>query len=212
MVTVMSPPEQRVILYDISWETYEHLLADRVDQPTPRFFYDRGTLEMLVNLSTEHEETKHMLTMIVETIAVERGMDIRVVGSMTFKREDLARGFEADVAFYIQSLPHVRGRKKIDPTVDPPPDLVIEIDVSRQSLNKLPIYAGFGVPEIWRAREGVVTVYIRDDGADGYVADAPSLALPPLTGEILTQLLAESANMGRVSWVRSIQAWAQGGA
>src|SRR5215207_8983442 len=117
MATVKSPPEQRTILYDVSWATYEQLLADNIDRPVPRFTYDRGTLEILVALSTEHEETKHTLATLVELIAVEQGLDIRTVGSMTFKREDLAQGFEPDVSIYLQNEPNVRGVKQIDPVL-----------------------------------------------------------------------------------------------
>lgn len=211
MATVMSPPEERTISYDVSWETYESLLAGTIDQPVPRFTYDRGTLETLVILSTEHEEANRTISLVVELVAAERGINVRNVGSMTFKREDLARGFEPDVSFCIQNEPRVRGVKQIDPLTDPPPDLVIEIDVSRQSLNKLPIYAAFGVPEVWRVWDGVVTVYsLRVDRAEGYYEAASSLALPPLDGEILTQFLAGRAEMGSVTWLRAVRAWAAG--
>ncbi len=121
MATVKSPPEQRTILYDVSWATYEQLLADNIDRPAPRFTYDRGTLEILVALSTEHEETKHTLAILVEMIAVEQGIDIRTVGSMTFKREDLAQGFEPDVSIYLQNEPRVRGVEQIDPVIHSTP-------------------------------------------------------------------------------------------
>ncbi len=187
----------------------ESLLADTIDRPVPRFTYDRGALEMLVTLSTEHEETKHTLATLVELIAVEQGSDIRMVGSMTFQREDLAQGFEPDVSFYIQNEPHVRGAKQIDPILHPPPDLVIEIDVSRQSLNKLPVYAAFGVPDVWRVREGAVIIYtLQPDGSGRYDEGGASRVLPPLDGETLTRFLTDGFAMGRAAWVRSVRAWA----
>jgi Uma2 family endonuclease len=216
MATVISPStseEQRVVLSGISWATYEGLLADIIDQPTPRFTYDRGTMEMLVTLSTEHERTNRTLTSFVETLCDTRGIEFANVGSMTFRRVDLARGFEPDTCFYIQHEPDVRGVAQIDPAIHPPPDLVIEIDVSRQSMNKLPVYGGFGVPEVWRVRGGDVTIYtLRPDGSGEYDANASSVVLPPLDGEILTRFLSESTKTGRVAWLRSVRAWAQGAA
>ena len=210
MATVISPPEERVVLQHVAWETYERLLADHLDSSVPRFTYDRGVLE-IVSPSLDHERTKASLTSLVEIVADERGLEFFNFGSMTFKREDLAQGFEPDVTFYFASEPVVRGRDRIDPAVDPPPDLVIEIDVSRHSLNKLPIYAAFGVPEVWRVRNGIVTVYVRKAGSsDEYAEDVPSLVLPPLTGEILTRFLAQRVELGRAAWVRSIHSWARG--
>ena len=193
MATVMSPAsteEQRVILSDVSWRTYESLLLDRDDRPVPRFTYHRGTLALLVILSTKHERAKGLLTILVDTIADVRGIEVLNAGSMTFKRADLASGFEPDVTFYIQNAQQVWDREQIDPTIDPPPDLVIEIDVSPDSLDKLPVYAGFGMPEVWRVREGVVIVYVlRPDGSAEYDADGPSRVLPPLDGATLTRFL-----------------------
>jgi len=216
--TVSSPStstneEQRVVLYGISWGTYESLIADNPDQPFPRVTYDRGTMELLVNASTEHEDTNRAISLLVDLVAAERGIDVRNVGSMLFKRADLGRGFEPDTCFYIQNEPHVRGAKQIDPVLHPPPDLVIEIDVSRRSLNKLPVYAAFGVPEVWRVREGAVLVYtLRLDGSVRYDEGSPSRVLPPLDGETLTRFLADGLAMGRAAWVRSVRTWAQSAA
>ncbi len=88
---------------------------------------------------------------------------------------------------------------------------MIEIDISRQSLNKLPVYAGFRVPEVWRVRDGAVIVYtLQPDGSGGYDEGAPSRVLPPLDGEMLTRFLADGLSRGRAEWMRSIRAWAQG--
>ena len=88
--------------------------------------------------------------MLVEVMAEEMGVDIERLGSTTFKRADLHKGFEPDSCFYIQNEERVRGKLEIDLLTDPPPDLVIEIDISHPSLNKLPIYVQVGVPEVWR--------------------------------------------------------------
>src|SRR5262249_51872696 len=99
MASVLYVPDQRMILRNVSWETYERLLADHRDCSAPRFTYDRGTLEIMSPLP-EHEESNRTLALLVEVVAEERELDIRNLGSTTFKREDLERGFEPDSCFY----------------------------------------------------------------------------------------------------------------
>ena len=95
-----STREQRVILHGVSWETYERLLADFAESHAAYFTYDRGVLEIMV-LSCEHEQLKHILATLVEVLAEELEIDVIGGGSTTFRREDLARGFEPDACFYI---------------------------------------------------------------------------------------------------------------
>lgn len=213
MAPTNRPLEERITLYDVSWETYQSLLADHVDRQTPRLTYNRGTLEIVGSLSLPREESNAILWSFVEHAATEWSLDTYCVGSMTFVHPGLRLGFSPDTAFYIQHAPHLRRVGQIDPNIHPPPDLVIEIDVSTDSLDKLPVYAGFGVPEVWRVRDGDVTVYtLRPDGTGEYDAAGPSVVLPPLDGETLTRFLSESTATGRVAWLRSVRAWAQSAA
>src|SRR2546426_281851 len=148
MATVLTSTEQRVVLTGVSWETYERLLADYEDRPGTRFSYDEGTLEIMVR-SARHEQPNRTLAMLVEVLTEEFGMDLYHLGSMTFKREELHKGFEPDSAFYIGPSSAV-GDRDVDPAVDPAPDLSIEVDISSLSLNRFPIFAAFGVREVWR--------------------------------------------------------------
>ncbi len=206
MSTVKNPPAQRIVLSNISWQTYECLLTDYRNSSVPHFTYDRGLLEIM-SPSTEHEEDNRTLAMVVEIVAEELSIDVRNVGSMTFKRQDLQRGFEPDTSFYIQNHDRVRGRRQIDLAVDPPPDLVIEIEVTNPSLPKFPLYAAMGVPEVWRSDEGRASIN-RLEG-DLYVEVAESAALPPLTGEDLSRFLAQSRALRRTELMRSMRAWAR---
>jgi Uma2 family endonuclease len=201
---VASPGQQRVLLRGISWATYEGLLNDQEERSSPRFAYDRGMLE-IVPISLEHEEPNRSLATVVEIVAEELGIDFRNVGSTTFKRKDLAQGFESDTAFYIRNEPRVRGLATIDLASDPPPDLVIEIDVTSSSLNRCSIYGGMGVPEVWRYEGRRVTIWKFTAG--GYTEAAASEALPFLTAELLTRFLAESRLLRRPEWMRSIRTW-----
>ena len=196
--------EQRVIVRFVSWTTYEHLLADLSNQSSTRLTYDRGLLEIMCPLP-EHEEWNRTIALLVEVLAEEMHIDVRNFGSTTFRRADLARGFEPDSCFYIQHEADISGKSTIDLTVDPPPDLVIEVDVTSGSLDKFPIYAQVGVPEVWRydgqrLRISILTV-------ERYVESETSLALPLLTGPRLSDTLAQSKTMRRTALLRSFRTW-----
>jgi Uma2 family endonuclease len=200
-------PDQRIVLRGVSWGTYRALLADFVDCQTPRFVFDRGTLEIVVTLSSGHEETKRTIEFLIDLVAGGLGIDVMRVGGMTFHRADIERGFEPDSCYYIQHLPEVRGREQIAPAIDPPPDLVIEIDVTRDSLPKLPLFAEFGIPEVWRHDGERVIIHVLQ--ADGYQESAASQALPALTSETINRFLAEAQIQGSSEWMLSVLAWAR---
>ncbi len=206
MATALWPSDQRVVLRNVRWETYEGLLADHSDSSTPRFTYDQGTLEIMSPLP-EHEEANRALASIVENVAVEWRMSFRNLGSTTFKREDLGRGFEPDSCFYLQNAERVRGKARIDLTVDPPPDLIIEIDVTHRSLDKLPIYAVLGVPEVWRYQGSRLAILVLDDGA--YQERDESLALPRVTASALSRLLQQSQETDSPDWILQVRDWAR---
>jgi Uma2 family endonuclease len=206
METVKIPSEQRTVLHNISWETYEHLLADHRDSSSPRFTYDRGELEIMV-VSGRHERPNRLISLLVEVVADEMELDLVNLGSTTFRREDLQRGFEPDSCFYIQNEERIRGKVEIDSDVDPPPDLVIEVDITSPSLDRFPIYAHFGVPEVWRYDGERVVVY--EFRKAEYVEVANSLALPWFTSEILTRLVEQGLTMRRTAWLKEVREWAQ---
>lgn len=197
METVETPSEQRTILHNISWETYEHLLADHRDSSSPRFAYDRGELEIM-SPNPKHERTNRLIAQLVEIVAEELDIDLENLGSTTFRREDLQRGFESDSCFYVQNEERVRGKVEIDPNVDPPPDLVIEVDITSPSLDRFSIYAHFGVPEVWRYDGERIVIY--ELRGDEYVGIARSIALPRLTNAIPTRFVKEGVKIRRRAW------------
>ena len=204
MATVLSPPEQRVILRGVSWGTYENLLSDHVDASAPRFTFDRGVLEIM-SPSSEHEEYNRTLAMMVEVLAEELRMDIRNLGSTTFKREDLQRGFEADSSFYIQTAERMSGRSHVDPAVDPPPDLVIEVDITSTALSKFPVYAHFGVPEIWRYDGKRVAIFRLSRGE--YAESEASAAFPEVCSADLSRFLEQAKVLQRTAWLGVLRSW-----
>ncbi len=206
MATVISPPEERILLHDVTWETYEQLLANYADKSSPRFTYDRGVLEIM-SPSSEHEELNDVFKLLVNALAEEWGVESRGFGSTTFRREDISRGFEPDSCFYIQSVGNIKSVTRLDLVVHPPPDLVVEIDITHPSLDKFPVYAAAGVPEVWHY-DGQALKILRLEG-DGYVEADESRALPRLTRETLTHFIEESATMSRLDWLRRVRAWAR---
>jgi Uma2 family endonuclease len=200
----LSEPSQRLVLHGVSWATYQRLLDDFKDSHAAHFAYDRGVLEIMV-LSTKHERPNRTLALLVEILAEELNMDIQRLGSTTFTREDLNKGFEPDSCFYLQNEGRIRGKEEIDLTVDPPPDLVIEIDITSPSLNKFPIYAQLGVPEVWRYDGHQVQMFVLANGQ--YANIEQSAVFPPLSNAVVTQFLEESTKLRSTAWLRRVRAW-----
>jgi Uma2 family endonuclease len=208
--TVAHPPgivaDERVVLPCVSWETYESLLADDEERRVPRMTYDQGVLE-LVTPSMPHEEDADTISALVRIVTAQLGIPVRSAGSTTYRRADLHRGFEPDASFYIQSEERIRGQRQVDLTVDPPPDVVLEMEMSRSARDKLPLFASMGIPEIWCCDGQRVTILILEQ--DRYRESASSQALPALTSEVLTRFLAESRTMLSPDWFQAVSDWAR---
>jgi Uma2 family endonuclease len=201
---VASIPATRgsLILRGVRWETYTQLQADFADSHAAHFAYDQGDLEIMV-LSLQHEKLKHLLTALVELIAEEAEIDLEGAGSTTFQRVDLARGFEPDASFYFTHAEYIRQKNKIDLLVDPPPDLVIEIDITSPSLDKLPICAALGVREVWRYEGEQISIFRLE--TDGFVQCQTSAVLPGVKRNDLTRLLREGQHLPRPVWSRRVR-------
>ena len=205
MATVIQPVDQPVLMDGVSWQTYEALLADGGDHRQTRMAFDQGVLE-IVTPSFEHERLRDVVSGVAEEILNGGGQDYLRSGSTTFRQEGLGRGFEPDASFYVAHAPHVRRLDHIDLGIHPPPDLVIEIDVTRSSLDKLPIYAALRVPEVWRYRRDRVHVYRLVDST--YEEVDRSQVVPALTSSRLTEFARAGLWEPRQAWRRQIQDWA----
>lgn len=206
MATVISPTDQRVIIQGVSWETYERLLADFAESHAARVTFNRGTLEIMTP-SFAHERPIHLLVQIIEILAEIYDMDLIAAGSTTFKREDIAQGFEPDASFYIQHAADIRGNSEIDLERDPPPDLVIEVDMTHPSLDKLPIYAAMGIAEVWRYVDRRVIIYQHHTG--GYTVAEHSGILPGVASRDLAQWVETGFETPRPAWLRQVRSWAE---
>jgi Uma2 family endonuclease len=207
MFTVAHPRLQQnsgVMLQGISWQTYQSLVQELASQPAKRLAYDNGTLEILMPLPP-HETYKRWLGRLVEILTEEMDIEIRSLSASTWTRKDLQKGVEADECYYIQNEAAVRGKMEINLTVDPPPDLAIEIDVTHPSLPRLPIYAALGVPEVWQF-DGEIFKFL-GLAAGEYCEMRQSKALPMLTMEGVQGLLLQAQQMGETSWAKAVRQW-----
>ena len=150
-MTLLNPisvaEQQHIVLHDVSWDFYEQLLEEIGDRPL-RVTFDQGDLEMMAPLPL-HEKWKKNIGRLIDALCEELDMETEALGSTTFKREDLARGLEPDDCYYLQRAKQIEGKDVLDLSVDPAPDLAIEIDITRRSIARQPIYAALGVPELW---------------------------------------------------------------
>jgi Uma2 family endonuclease len=204
MTISAEPPvtaDDKMILSGISWQTYEHLLDDFAGRPAVRLAYDKGSLEIMV-VSYGHERLKTIIGDLVVRIAFELDIDYEAAGSTTFKREAMGAGFEADESFYFSNLELVRQSSVLDLERDPPPDLVIEIDISSPSLSKFPIFSALGVPEVWRFHEGRLLIYHLSDGM--YKEARASRFLPDVAADELTRLIKDREVRQPNAWQRKV--------
>ena len=153
MVDALTPPriskgEQRVCLHALSWQNYQDILAALPQTRAAHLIYDRGTLEISMALE-DHEQACELIGLLIRILIVEMGLKLKSMRSTTLDRQDLDRGAEPDNAYYIQHQPQVAGRT-VDLQADPPPDLVVEVDITHSDIDKNHLYASLGVPELWR--------------------------------------------------------------
>jgi Uma2 family endonuclease len=180
------PVGSALTIPDVSWAEYEELLAELGEGYAVRVTYDQGRL-VIVSPSTKHEKCKEFILRVADVLASELGTDLESFGSTTFKQQGLQQGAEPDTCFYVQHAAQVVGKDELDLAVDPPPDVVVEVDVSHSSKGKLAFYAKLGVPEVWRHDGQRASMYQRS--GTGYTEIAASLAFPALTAETLTALV-----------------------
>ena len=204
MATVIQPVDQPVLMDGVSWHTYEALLADGGDHRRTRMAFDQGVLE-IVTPSYEHEHVENIVTRVAEALMNARRQDYAPAGSTTFKNQGTERGFEPDASYYVEHAAQVRGLTRIDLETDPRPDLVIEIAVTHASMDKLPVYASLGVPEVWRHNAGSVQMY-RLAGSS-YVEVHDSTVIPGLSAARLTGFVRDSLTTPRPDWWHGVETW-----
>jgi len=170
---VSEPGEQRMLLHGVSWREYL-TLRDLIDRPGLRMTYLEGALELLMP-SPQHELWKKNIARFVELYAHVKQIDLYGYGSTTFKKEATERGAEPDECYLV-------GKK-----LDEFPEIVLEVIHSAPLLNKLAVYAGFGVAEVWVFKDGKFRLYVFDRTASGYLEFERSVLIPDLDFAIIAR-------------------------
>ena len=197
------PPGHRIILQNISWQEFEEILTELGENRASRLAYYQGNLEIKMPLP-KHEVAKVIIGDLVKIILEELELDCECFDSTTFKRQDMDSGIKPDDSFYIKNHLQMIGKEKIDLNIDPPPDLVIEIDVT--SKTQLDAYLALAVPEVWRYEDDKLQINIWQDGK--YIESEVSPNFPNLPiAEIIPQFVEESRILGRSPTLRKFRQW-----
>jgi Uma2 family endonuclease len=202
-----APGEQRLLLTDLAWQEYQTIGAILADRPALRLTFDQGTLEFMTT-SPQHEFFKKLLGRLIEAAAEEFGLPLATAGNMTFQRLDLNRGMEPDDCFWIANESRMRARLDWDPRRDPPPDLVLEIEISRSLVDRMAILAALGVPEVWTFDGQHLRVFlVQPDGTYRQAAQSASFPALPLAGVL--PFLTPNPSQDYLSVIRSYRQWLQ---
>ncbi|MGA1621481.1 MAG: Uma2 family endonuclease [Synechocystis sp.] len=180
--------EKRVTLHDVTWEGYLQILGSLPQRRGARLTYDQGLLEITMP-SEDHEFYLRLIEVFIRVLVYELGLKLKTMGSTTINFEQQKRGSEPDCAYYIQNQPRVAGRK-VNFAIDPPPDLVVEVDISHTDIDKNRFYSGLGVPEFWRYDGQRLNIFVLVDGH--YEEQDQSPTFPLVTKTNLYTFLAQA--------------------
>lgn len=193
---------QRIFLPDIPWELYLSLTEVLSDVAAPRMAYYEGMLEFMAP-TFPHEQIHRLFADIVDAIAEARDIDVVHTVSTTFQRADVEAGIEADESFYIEHAAAISPSQGIDLDRDPPPDLVVEVDITNSSMRKLHLMAALKIPEVWRYTTSQVELHVLVDGI--YQAAAESQSFPGISGDFLQDLIHQGQAQPRRQWLRYLR-------
>jgi len=199
------PVGQRLLLHDISWTEFENILTELGDQRSTRIAYDNGLLEIMAP-SPEHEADKEIIGDLLKALLEELDTEFLTLGSTTFKNANMLKGIEPDQCFYIRNEAVVRGKARLDLTVDPPPDLALEIDITSRTHPET--YAALGVPELWRRIGQTLRIYQLQGGKYVETADSPTFPGWNLQAEI-PKYVQQSRSVGRNRTIKAFREWSR---
>jgi Uma2 family endonuclease len=196
-------PGQQLLLEDVSWQQFENILAELGEHRAARISYSHGFLEIMVPLP-EHEKAKEIIGDLVKILLEARQIAFESLGSTTLKSDRMAQGVEPDACFYIQNQTAVIGKNCLDLSIDPPPDLAIEIDLT--SRTQLDNYQILGVPELWRYGKQGLKIHVLENGK--YVESNFSPTFPgiPII-ELINQYVQQSQVSGRTQAIQAFRNW-----
>lgn len=195
-------PEHRVIFQGLSWEAYLQILNALPQSRSARLTYDEGVLEITMPLEA-HEFSGRLIERFILTLVELAGLRVKTMGSTTMNYPKLQKGAEPDNAYYIQNQALVKGRD-VNFSQDPPPDLIVEIDITHTDISKTQFYASLGVPEFWRFDGRVWTIYQLQ--SENYLEQNVSPTFPQISKEQLYDFLA-LAKEDEIAAAQNLRAW-----
>lgn len=202
--TLVLEGEQRVVIHGLHWQAYEQILGALPNQRRARLIYDQGTLEITMP-NEDHDFFGRMIGRFIWLLVESLNLTIKTMGSTTMNYPALDRSAEADEAFYIQNQPRVKGRT-VNFAEDPPPDLVVEVDITHTDINKNRFYASIGVPEFWRFNGQMLRIYQLQNGQ--YVEVEASPTFPVVTKARLYEFL-EQCRTDEIQASKDLRQWVQ---
>ena len=200
---IIVKPGQQMLLKDISWQHLENILEELGEKRAARISYSHGWLEIMVPLP-EHEKDKEIIGELVRILLDYLSIDFEPFGSTTLSQEQMTQAVEPDACFYIQHQAAVIGKNRLDLTVDPPPDLAIEIDIT--SRTQFDNYQILGVPELWRYTQRGLQINLLQQGKyveSNFSPNFPNLPIIELVNEYVQQTLT----IGRSQSIRAFRNW-----
>ncbi len=196
--------EHRFVIHNVSWEKYEALL-ELFGDGGPKMNYCRGDLELMSPL-IPHERYKRLFGFMVEALTEELDIERNALGSTTFRKQMAEKGLEPDECYLIANAGKMVSERTPDLEIDPPPDLAIEIEITNSLVDKLSIYAGIGVPELWRYDgEALTVLLLQPDGT--YQVSETSRTFPFLPMGELVRFLEEYSPTTEMRWGKSFRTW-----
>ncbi len=189
----------------VSWDDYEAMLRIVGNRPI-RVTYDQGRMVLMSPLF-QHGNPAYLLARMVDELVEALGITYEPSDSVTFRRRDLKKGVEPDKCYFFgENALRIRGKRDIVLPQDPPPDLVVEVDVTASSLERLPIFAALGIPEVWRFSDaGLEFLHLQPDTT--YRASDRSRAFPMFPVSEAARFLNEGRDADKIAWVRSFRAY-----
>ena len=187
----------------LSPEAYKALLEALGDYRLRHFYLD-GALEMM-SPRKDHDRVKTLLGRLIEMMAFERDIEIQSIGSTTITSDSHDKGVEPDEAYYVANEAAVRYEELFDPARDPPPDLTLEVDVTRNSLKRMRSFAAIGIPEVWQHDGEHLHFYELRDG--DYQPIDRSLSFPIVTPGDIERMLELRTEMSEHAVIREFLKW-----
>jgi Uma2 family endonuclease len=193
--------ETRMVLEPVAWDTFI-ALADQRRGSVPRMTYDNGVLE-LMSPKREHENIARLIGRMVETYSEVKSIEIISVASVTVKRSDLSKAFEADESYYVTNAVRLLPKKELDFAIDPPPDLVIEVELTSSAIKKMELFATMQVLEVWRHDGETLQMFQLVEGC--YQQIESSLQLPGLTAHRINEALQLRDSIGETRLIQQFR-------